>query len=482
VSMRSVRVAAVAALGIFVAACNGIGDGIKLESVSVVPLSIANTNVFDTVATTKIFRCVRDQVKAYGKFTDGEIGEYTTRGHWSSSDSSIVKVSNGDLIEDHVPGQDASVVFTPGTLTPVSPGTATVSFDYVGLHEDIQVTVQDLPDEAITLSPSDNPMAPGSSTFLVARADLDGTTADITNSATFEFVNKNDAVATLDTGGFVKAIAPGGPLTAKATFTACDATPTATVTVKPIENLTLTKEFPVEGLANGTSEKLTVTADFGDGTSQDLSLLATYCVAPDPQGFIAFLASASVRDYVIAANPGSVGITAIFPPISSFTPPTGADAFTCSNPPPADQFVQSNDIALTALNSQLCSIEVTAAPPSDPKTATIEFGSTQQFKATGKFTTATIDATHTAAQACADTANVFAQDITRHVTWTVSDTTVATIVTTASNFEAAGLAAGSKEEGGTVTVTAAGTASGPLSAVAQVANANTATLTITPKP
>jgi hypothetical protein len=478
--MKVFRIAAIVA-AVSLAACNGIGDGNKLETLSVVPVAQATTSA-NTVASTKIFRCVRDQLRAFGKFSNGEIGEYTPRGRWSSSNPEIVKVSNGDLVLDAVPGQPTGVVFAAGTLTPIAPGTATVSFDFVGLHQQIEVTVEDLDNSAITITPADSSMAPGSSQFLKAIADLDGTTADITSTATWTFVEENEEVATIDPDdGFVAAIAPGGTLTAKATLTACDAAPTATITVKPIQTLTLTKAFADDRLVSNTSEKLTVIADFGDGTTQDLSLQATYCLAPPTQTSIAFLASSGLRDHVLAQSPGSAGLLAAFPPFSSIDRPDTEDPFTCAEPPPADQFLQSNDLTLTAVAAALCSIDVTAATPADPKNATIEFGETQQFNATGTFTTATIDATHPAAQACADTASLLTQDITRHVVWTVSDATIAAIVNPSQAFLLSGLSSGIKAEGGTVTITATTSSTG-LAVVNQVTGANTATLTITPKP
>ncbi len=465
----------IALAGLLVAGCNGIGDGNKLETLAVVPVVITTST--ETVASTKIFRCVRDQLRAYGKFTDGEVGEYTTRGRWSSSDESVVHVSNGEIGVDDVPGQDEGVVFTAGTMTPIAPGTAIVSFDYVGLHQQIEVTVEDLDNSAISISPGDSSMAPGSLEALRASALIDGSPVDITNTAEWTFVTPNDEVATIDkTTGLVSAVAPGAPLTAKATFTACDAAPTATVTVKPIQTLILSKEFDSAELVIPTSEKLIVTADFGDGTQQDLSVQATYCVAPDPQAFIGFLATNTLRNYVLAQTEGTIGMFAMFPPVSSFTPGEGADPFTCANPPPSSLFKQSNDMALTAVKASLCSIAVS------PSSATIVFGSSQQFKATGTFTKTTVDATHPAAEACDGVGEtLFTQDITRHVVWTSSDATVAGVVNASANFLLAGVGGGVNPAGGTVTITAT-SATTALPLLQQVTGANVATFTVTPKP
>jgi len=230
--MRAFRFTVIAA-AIGLGSCNGIGEGIKLETLAIVPAS--NTTTTDTVATAKIFRCVRDGLKAYGRFTDGEIGDYTNRGQWSSSDETVVHVSNGDPVLDNNPAQE-NTVFIPGTLTAIGPGTATVQFDYVGLHQTIAVTVVDLDASKISITPADTYIAPGSVESLRVTADLEGEISDITASATWSFTPANDAIATIGqfTGVVVGVSKTGGTMTAKASFTACDVAPTTTVTVAPI--------------------------------------------------------------------------------------------------------------------------------------------------------------------------------------------------------------------------------------------------------
>lgn len=480
--LRKIWVAAAGA-GLGLSAC-GIGEGIRLDAMSIVPVEVTTGTA--TVASTRIFRCVRDQLRAFGTFSDGEVGDYTSRVRWSSSDESIVHVSNADPAVDAVPGTTTGLVFSAGTLTPIAAGTATVSLEYVGLRQQIAVTVAGLADDQITISPANPSIAPGSLAGLRINAILDGRTSDITATAAWAFTNPDDTVATIDAAtGVVSGVSTtgGGPLTARASFTACDAAPTTDVTVKPVQNLLLQKELAVDSLIVNTSQKLTVLADFGDGTQQDLSTQATYCIAPDTQTFIAFYATPSIRNYVLATNAGGpVGIQAIFPPLSSFTVPEGAAAYSCSNSPPADQLKLSNPLALTAAAARLCSIAVTAAPPAaDPKNASIAFNQTQQFTALGTFTTATIDDAHPAADACADAASRVTQDITRHVTWTSSDATIAVIATPAANFAGSGLSAGIKAEGGTVTITAVAEVA-LAGALAQVAGDDTATLTIVPVP
>lgn len=436
--MRAFRYTVIAA-AIGLGSCNGIGEGIKLEALSIVPVASTTTT---TVASTKIFHCVRDGLKAYGTFTDGEVGDYTNRGRWSSSDESIVHVSNGDPVLDNNPAQ-ANTVFIPGTLTPNSAGTATVSFDYVGLHQDIQVEVKGLDASQITITPADTFIAPGSLEALRVTANLEGQVSDITSTATWTFTTPDDTLATIgEFTGIVTGVSKtGGTLTAKASFTACDAAPTTTVTVAPIKKLEFQREFTpaLTELVVGTSELIKVIASF-DGTdkTQDLSTQTTLGTQPDT--FAKFALSAGLTNELIALavntdnSPGLFGVAGFFgpqgyDPVAVVDPSTGQTGFT-----------------LSSVKANLTSVSI------EPKNPQIAPKGTIQFKAIGTYD-----------------GGARTQEITRHVGWASADTTVVGISNT---VPLNGFAASLKDEAGSVKISALATA------VNQVAGDNETTLTI----
>src|SRR5581483_485176 len=310
-------------------------------TLAIVPAS--NTTTTETIATAKVFRCVRDGLKAYGKFTDGEVGDYTNRGHWSSSDESVVHVSNGDPVLDANPAEE-NTVFIPGTLTAVGPGTATVTFDYVGLQQTIEVTVADLDASKISITPADTYIAPGSIEALRVTAELDGVVSDITATAVWSFTQPNDALATIgEFTGIVTGVSKtGGTLTAKASFTACDIATATTVTVAPIKKLEFQREFTpaLTELVVGTSELIKVIASFeGTDKTQDLSTQATLATVPD--SFAKFAVSAGLTNELIALavnsdnSPGLFGVAGFFGPegydqIPIVDPSTGQTGFALS--------------------------------------------------------------------------------------------------------------------------------------------------------
>ncbi|HZP13521.1 MAG TPA: Ig-like domain-containing protein [Nevskiaceae bacterium] len=433
---RFTLIAATIGLG----SCNGIGEGIKLETLAIVPAS--NTTTTETIATAKVFRCVRDGLKAYGKFTDGEVGDYTNRGHWSSSDESVVHVSNGDPVLDANPAEE-NTVFIPGTLTAVGPGTATVTFDYVGLQQTIEVTVADLDASKISITPADTYIAPGSIEALRVTAELDGVVSDITATAVWSFTQPNDALATIgEFTGIVTGVSKtGGTLTAKASFTACDIAPTTTVTVAPIKKLEFQREFTpaLTELVVGTSELIKVIASFeGTDKTQDLSTQATLATVPD--SFAKFAVSAGLTNELIALAVNSDNSPGLFG-VAGFFGPEGYDQI-----PIVDPSTGQTGFALSTVKATLTSVSI------EPKNPQIEPKGTIQFHAIGTYDN-----------------GARTQEITRHVGWASDDTSVVAISNT---VPVNGFAASLKDEAGSVKISALATAAN------QVTGDNETTLTV----
>lgn len=398
------------------AGCSGIGDGNGLESLSLVPFSGAQED-----GSMKVFECVRNRVNAFGTFTDNTIGDYTTRVRWTSSNPEVVRISNGD---EPVPGSDTEV-FINGTLTPVAPGTARITADYVGLSKSIDVTVES-PD-SLAIVPANPPLAPGSLLALRVRASLEGTEFDVTSGVTWEFAEPDDDVAEIDDGtGIVTGVGEGGPLTAEASFIgACDTVLSTQVRVVPIQRLEIRREFdpPLTELIVGTSELLKAIAHFdvdGDGqedATQDLSTQAIF--ASTNTQAAAFSTVPGVTNDLLALAAGTgIGIGARFAPDDDDDDDNGSPY----EPVDAEPFL------LSTVAATLNAISIA------PLTPTIEKLGTVQFKATGSYDN-----------------GARTQDITRHVLWTSSNISQVTI---SNQVPSAGLATSVRNEDATVTITA----------------------------
>ena len=126
------------------AGCSGIGDGVAMERLIIsAERSSGSTDTGDYKAV--VYECLTTSLRLDAEFTNGQrnssTNPYTARATWTSSDESVVRVSNRDI---PVPGADDGSVFIAGTLVPVAPGTATVTASFAGLSESIEVEVRPL--------------------------------------------------------------------------------------------------------------------------------------------------------------------------------------------------------------------------------------------------------------------------------------------------------------------------------------------------
>ena len=84
--MKKTFVVCAAAL---IAACSGVGDGNKLET-----LRIAQdlTKAAGEETSVKAFTCLPTGLILVGQFSKGDAGNFSSRARWSSDDETVVKV------------------------------------------------------------------------------------------------------------------------------------------------------------------------------------------------------------------------------------------------------------------------------------------------------------------------------------------------------------------------------------------------------
>lgn len=274
--MSMKRIVVVCLSVLILAGCSGIGDGNEPEALKVLPLASISgltrdelDDLFDqdTEALT-VLTCLSDAATAIVRFTDGDVGIFSERVTWVSSDDDVVTVSNG---EDPVPGS-GGLFFAAGTLKPIGPGTATVTAEYLGMRAEIPVVVEALDTSTIAVTPATAVLAPRSLQNFQVEAMVNGVLTSVSRAVTFRFTEPDEEVALLTVGtqgnAEVRAVAaaePSLPMTLEANFIApCGSNPRVQIQVAPLSSLELEYEdgFADGQLIAGSSQFLRATGVF----------------------------------------------------------------------------------------------------------------------------------------------------------------------------------------------------------------------------
>lgn len=422
-----------------------VDNGNKIERVRFTSATVFTTPLTEPVA---VYQCFPQTLTLIGEFTDGSLGNFTQRGAvYTSSDTSKVRVSNADIDLPDGSGKYARGVVIPGDVTtePV-----TITAEYVGYTASMQVTVA-APGQVTVLptspvSSSTNPYAaPGSVLGLRALADFNGATSNVTGLGQWTFDNADDTIATLGQfTGVVSAIAPG-TLTARYSLPACPSSATSItanasipVTVAALDHIEISREFPGQPLLTSptsplfTTDAISTTGVFAGGEKQDLTFQSTLTLTPADSKSVVLRSG----NLLTALQQFDTSVTPSVP----FDPVTVTASFT--SPATTGTTFTATSEAVSAKEALLQSISI----PGDQQNAVIAPFATLQYHAIGNFTDSA-GATYT-------------QDITRHVGWTSSDTTVAVLGNIYGSISSAnGLATSLKNAAGCVTVSATTTIS-----------------------
>ena len=228
----------------------------------------------------------------------------------------------------------------------------------------------------------------------------------------------NTAVATIDSiSGTLTGVAAGSGLTARASFPGCSLTADSAVTVANLQSLAVTRQLTADDqLVVGSTDRLVATGTLDNGATQDLSTQSSY--ASSDATAISLLTS---------------GLPNLALALKASTPVQITGSFNTAAFGATPVLVSAPAISITPIADSLNTIAVS------PATLDVMAGRTGQFSVTGTY------------------ASGRTQDITRHVAWTSSDTTLATIQTSGATLvnSLAGLATTSTLAAGrSVTITA----------------------------
>jgi trimeric autotransporter adhesin len=388
------------------------------------------------------------QLTANGNYSDGTTSDITSQVTWTSSDSTVGKVSTSGLLTSYKSGSVISTA-TQGSVS----GTLAVTVNSAALS-------------AISISGAAS-LGSGASEQLTAQGTYsDGTTQTLTTQVTWQ--SSDPTVATVGSGGLLTSL-KAGTVTVTATMNSISGN--ANVTVTAATTLTaINVGVPNPSLTSGGTEQLTATGVYFDNTTQTVTTQVAWqssdptIAAVSSTGMLTALKAGTVTITAsLNSIAGSAGVVVNAPALSSITVTPAAFSIasgqskqlsalgTYSDGTTQDvtsQATWSSSTAAATVDSTTGLVTGASAGPSTitatigsksgsalatissallqtvavtPTTASIATGQTQAFVANGMFS----DGSQT--------------DITNSVTWTSNATNFATIDQTGL---ATGLSAG----------------------------------------
>lgn len=388
------------------------------------------------------------QFVAMGHYSDDTTRDVSSMVSWSSSDPAIASVAN-----------DSG---SKGQARAVADGKATISANLGGVIGSTELIVVPPVLTSISLTPTTPVVAGGTiQQFIATGIYSDQTNADITSLVTWSSADQSVATVSNSPGSKGRALAKGsGQTLISAGLSSIVGGTTLTVTTATLSSLEVTPTEP--SLPVGTEVQLLVTGTFSDGSAQDLTASATWSSssgqvatvsnAVGSKGVAAALSAgtttasatvlgvtASTLITVTAATLSSIAVTPANASLAAGTQQQFNATGTYSDGSTADltqvagwassvsavatvsgaglvQAVGAGSAVISATHGSITGstpLAVTALTLSSisisPSAASIAKGVILQFAATGHYSDGST------------------QDLTGQVTWSSSDTVVATI-------------------------------------------------------
>jgi hypothetical protein len=234
-----------------------ISDEATLTVTSATLVSIAVTP-----ANPSIAKGLDQQFVATGTYDDASTQDLTELVTWSSSDVGVATISN--------------VTETIGLASSVTEGTSTITATFGAVSGDTLLTVDPAELVSIAISPLNSSIRNGTlKEFLATGTYTDDTTQDITADVTWS--SSDIGVATISNAGGEEGIASSvsaGDATITATLGAVSSNTTLTVLPVTLTSIDVTPDLAT--IANGTSLQFIATGTFDDASTQDLTEQVTW--------------------------------------------------------------------------------------------------------------------------------------------------------------------------------------------------------------
>ena len=223
-----------------------------------------------------------------GEYGSAHTTQAVTGATWVSSNPAVATVSS------------------TGHVAALKAGIATISARYGGFEADVTVTVPERGPTAIRIDPATLTLTKGSARGLTVLGTYSDGERSVTDGLTW---SSSSTAVTVDQTGRSVAAGPG-----TATITATYGTLTATSVVTVPATLTSIVVTPVSPtVKKKRTLQLTATGEYDDGTTRDLTTLATW-TALDPS-----LATVSTSGLVTGVSKGAARVTTAYAGISTTT-------------------------------------------------------------------------------------------------------------------------------------------------------------------
>jgi len=268
------------------------------------------TSIAVSPTATSLYQGTTQQFNAMGTYSDGTMQDVTATVAWSAGNGTAATVSNS-IPQGLATGVAGGVVQIVATYTPAG-GSAVTSANTGGGGN---LTVVAL--TSITVLPANPTIALGTGAveqFTATASFADGTTSDVTASANWS--SSNPGVAPIsNTQGAQGQASPVTTGTTTITATYASISGSTVLTVVPsttLESITVTPNGVSLGLYG--TQQFTATGSYSDGTTADLTQIATWA-SYDPQ---AVTISSTGLATVVATNNAANAVTASYGPIGPY--------------------------------------------------------------------------------------------------------------------------------------------------------------------
>lgn len=193
-----------------------------------------------------------------------------------------------------------------GRVEGIAEGVATITAEFGTFSDTAEITVEPITCESIAVTPSSATIADGTTFDFTATCTMtDGTTRD---DFAFTWESVPSAVAGINDDGLATGRDPG---TAAITASFDGVTsPAATLEVTDAVVTSLEVSPTLLALPNGTSDNMTATAIFSDGTSQTVTADASWAVIPADGSIVAVSNADGSEGQVTGVSEGTATVTA----------------------------------------------------------------------------------------------------------------------------------------------------------------------------
>ncbi len=321
-------------LAVFVSGC-GCGGGGGEGGSGGTPAVLVSIEV--TPANPSIALGTTQQFTATGIFSDNSSQDLTNSVTWSSADTSIATISN----QAGAAGLASSQAIGSTTITATSGS--------VSGSTSLTVTAGVL--VSITVTPPNPIIAKGmQQQFTAIGTFADNTTQDITNSVVWSL--SDNSIATISNTAGSRGLATGvavGSTSIIATSGSVSGSTTLTVTAAALVSITVTPPNP--SIAKGTHQQFTAIGNFTDNTTKDITNSVVW--SPSDNSIATISNTEGSRGLATGVAAGSTGIIATFGSVSGSATltVTAATLASITVTPPNTSIVKGTQQQFTAIGT-----------------------------------------------------------------------------------------------------------------------------------